>query len=320
MKIVEINSVYNGSTGKIMLGLAEVASNDGMEVYCCATGIPKYVDQTKNYYQIGGCFSRKTHAALSYILGNPECHSSFSTKKLIRYIDRIKPDIIHIHNIHGFFINVEMLFGYIKKRKCSVVWTLHDCWPFTGRCPYFDILGCDSWKNGCTNCRYPKDWYPKATMNISSRMWKRKKEWFSNIDNLTIVTPSNWLAKLVSQSFLKEYPVRVINNGINLEVFKPTKSDFRETYHCENKVVLLGVAFDWGERKGLDVINKLAERLPSNYQIVLVGTNDDIDHSLNKEIISIHRTNNQEELAKIYTAADLLINPTREDNFPTVNI
>ena len=150
-------------------------------------------------------------------------------------------------------------------------------------------------------------------------MWKKKKEWFTGVKDLTIVTPSEWLADLVKKSFLSEYPIKVINNGIDLNIFKPTQSDFRDAHGIEG-LMLLGVAFGWGKRKGLDIFVELSKRLGNEYQIVMVGTDDVIDKQLSSSIISIHRTNNQQELAEIYSAADLMVNPTREDNYPTVNM
>lgn len=321
MKIVEINSVFNGSTGKIMLGIASIARSNGIEAYCCATGTPRNINDKKYAFQIGKKYSRRIHSILSYLDGQPDFHSSISTRELIHYIDNINPDIIHLHNLHGFFLDVELLFSYLKKSKAAVVWTLHDCWAFTGRCPYFDILNCDSWKQGCINCSYPKDWYPRTMRNVSRNMWLKKKDSFTGVKNLTIVTPSRWLSNLVHQSFLKDYSVKVINNGIDLMVFKPTSSNFRTKHKFNDKFILLGVAFDWGRRKGLDVFIELSRRLdPSIFQIVLVGTNDDVDAELPSNILSIHRTNNQEELAAIYSTADLFINPTREDNYPTVDM
>ncbi len=321
MKVVEINSVFNGSTGKIMMGIASVAHNNGIEAYCCATGIPNTTLDAKYTFQIGNKYTRRIHSLLSYVDGQPDLHSSISTRKLINYLERINPDIIHLHNLHGFFIDIELLFSYIKKSEASVVWTLHDCWPFTGRCPYFDLLKCDLWENGCLHCNYPKEWYPRTIRNVSGQMWIKKRQLFTGIKELTIVTPSEWMSHLVHRSFLKDYPVKVINNGIDLSVFKATASEFRTKHECRDKYILLGVAFDWGKRKGLDVFIELSRRLnPSIFQIVLVGTNNDIDRTLPRSIISIHRTNNQEELAEIYSAANLFINPTREDNYPTVNM
>ena len=202
-----------------------------------------------------------------------------------------------------------------------MIWTLHDCWPFTGRCPYFTIKKCDKWKTGCGNCQYPKASYPQSIVDKTARMWKLKRKWFTGIEDMTIVTPSQWLADLVKKSYLKSYPIKVINNGIDLSIFKPSISDFRQEHLIGDKYMLLGVANGWDLRKGLDVFLELSKRLDSTkYQIVLVGTNDNIDKDLPENIISIHRTQSQRELAEIYTAADLFVNPTREENYPTVNM
>ena len=200
-----------------------------------------------------------------------------------------------------------------------VVWTLHDCWAMTGQCPHFAMIKCDKWKTGCHHCPQYRQ-YPQSYVDRTKTMWKFKKKWFTGVRNMTIVTPSHWLAELVKESFLKEYPVRVIHNGIDLSVFRPTESDFREKYHCENKHLVLGVAFDWGQRKGLDVFIELARRLGSDYKIVLVGTDEKVEQVLPDNIISIRRTQNQKELAEIYSVSDVFVNPTREDTFPTVNL
>ena len=159
-----------------------------------------------------------------------------------------------------------------------------------------------------------------AYVDRTDIMWKLKKRWFTGVNNLTIVTPSCWLEGLVKQSFLSHYPVKVIHNGIDSSMFKPSESNFREKYHCQDKFILLGVAFDWGIRKGLDIFISLAHELDKRFQIILVGTNETIDTKLPRNVISIHRTQDQRELAEIYTAADLFVNPTREDNYPTVNM
>ena len=213
------------------------------------------------------------------------------------------------------------LISFLKNKKIKVIWTLHDCWAFTGRCPYFTLLNCSKWKSGCNNCDYSKKLYPQTFFDNSKSSWNYKKDCFLGFKELIIVTPSQWLADLVKESFLNAYPIITINNGIDTAIFKPTSSSFREKFGISpNKNVLLGVAFDWGYRKGLDVFVKLSKRLSDDYQIVLVGTNEKTDKVLPKNIISIHRTNNQKELAEIYSSADLFINPTREENYPTVNM
>ena len=210
-----------------------------------------------------------------------------------------------------------MLLNYLRKKRIKVFWTFHDCWAFTAYCPHFTMAKCDKWKYECFKCPLYRNY--SWLFDRSNYLYKKKKKCMSGL-NLTIITPSQWLANLVKQSFLKDYPVQVINNGIDLSIFKPSKGDFRERYHLDCKKIVLGVALAWGTSKGLDVFVQLSKRLPRDYQIVLIGTNKIIDKLLPHNIISIHRTQNQQELAEIYTAANVFVNPTREENYPTVNM
>ncbi len=321
MFVLEINTSNFGSTGNIALHICEACEKSGIDTAIAyAKSRSNMKKSVPNGLLIGNRFSRNLHLVLSYVSGFNGCFSLISTIEFLRKLGKI-PDIIHLHNLHNCYINIPSLFRYIKNHKIKVVWTLHDCWAFTGRCPHFEMAHCDRWKTGCHDCPYPKHDYPASYVDCTKKMWKLKKEWFTGIENMTIVTPSQWLAELVKQSFLKDYPVRVINNGIDLSVFQPTPSNFREEHGITpDKKLLLGVAFGWGKRKGLDVFCELAKRLDDSYQIVLVGTDDGVDQQLPPNLISIHRTENQRELAKIYTAADVFVNPTREDNFPTTNI
>ncbi len=318
MKILEINQVNFGSTGHIMLQIADLATKKGHEVICSFYA-RRNKDKDKNCIYIGNKVSHNIHKKLYRKTGNNGCYSKISTWNFLRKVKKFDPDLIHIHNLHNCYINLPMLFDYIKKNNKKVVWTLHDCWSFTGQCPYFTAVGCEKWKTGCHDCEQINR-YPSCSVDRTDKMWNRKKEWFTGVQNLTIVTPSQWLADLVKQSFLKDYPVKVINNGINLDVFKPTESDFRTKHNLEDKKIILGVASVWEVRKGLDVFIELSKRLDDRYKIVLVGTNDEVDKKLPEGIISIHRTSNQKELAELYTAADVFFIPTREDNFPTVNM
>lgn len=318
MKILEINQVNFGSTGHIMLQIADLATKKGHEVICSFYA-RRNKDKDKNCIYIGNKVSHNIHKKLYRKTGNNGCYSKISTWNFLRKVKEFDPDLIHIHNLHNCYINLPMLFDYIKKNNKKVVWTLHDCWSFTGQCPYFTAVGCEKWKTGCHDCEQINR-YPSCSVDRTDKMWKLKKEWFTGVQNLTIVTPSQWLADLAKQSFLKDYPVKVINNGINLDVFKPTESDFRTKHNLEDKKIILGVASVWEVRKGLDVFIELSKRLDDRYKIVLVGTNDEVDKKLPEGIISIHRTSNQKELAELYTAADVFFIPTREDNFPTVNM
>lgn len=266
----------------------------------------------------GNIILRNVSVKFAQLTGKHELFYLWGTYSLLWKIKRIKPDVIHLHNIHGDYLNFSVFFNFVKKHNIRIVWTLHDCWAFTGHCPHFDMVNCHKWKTGCYDCsRYQE--YPYCRLDDSKRMWRLKKKWFCGVKNMTLVAPSQWMASLIPLSFLKEYHVVQINNGIDIKVFQPTPSNFRKRYHCEGKYVLLGVAFGWGKRKGLDVFVELSKRLGEQYKIVLVGTDEKVDAELPENIISIHRTSNQEELAEIYTAADLFVNPTREELFGLVN-
>lgn len=323
MRIVQINGGAKGSTGKIMFGIAELAKAQGYDVMCASpiTTTNRDAGEDCGYYRIGTFNSRRINVLLSRITGFNGCFAWMETYRFLKKLDEFKPDIIHLHNLHDSYINLPMLFSYIKKNNIPVVWTLHDCWAFTGQCPHFTIAKCDRWKTGCYDCRQYHE-YPSSLYDNTKKMWNLKKKWFTGIKNLTIVTPSKWLAGLVKESYLKSYPVKVINNGINLSVFKPRKSNFREQYSIPlSRIVVLGVAFGWGYKKGLDCFIELAKKLDKEkYQIVLVGTDDKVDEILPDNVISIHRTENQDELAEIYNAADVFVNPTREEVLGLVNI
>lgn len=319
MKTFFINSVPYGSTGKIMFSLSDMAQLNNISCKC-ANGFSWHKISRNNQVNASGLVEKSLHMILARITGFNCCFSAFSTRQLIHQIKNFSPDILHLHNLHGWYLNLPMLLRFIKKNRIPIIWTLHDCWAFTGHCPHFEMVKCDKWKTACYKCPQYRD-YPQSLFDNSKKMYKFKKKWFTGVENLTIVTPSQWLADLVNQSFLKDYPVKVINNGIDLSIFKPTDGNFRERYGIPNdKYIILGVAFGWGKRKGLDVFIELSKRLGDKYQVVLVGTDEKIDKVLPENIISIHRTHDQKELAEIYTAADLFVNPTREDNFPTVNI
>ena len=320
MVIISINAVPYGSTAQIAKGISLMAQKHGDEPVLSFGYSYHPISGLFNECKCGGVVSKAIHLVWGRITGLPGVFSVFSTLRFLRKIGE-RTDLLHLHNLHGWFVNLPLLFRYIKKHNIPVVWTLHDCWSFTGHCPHFTMMKCDKWKTGCHTCPQYRD-YPQSLVDNSRYMYRLKKKWFTGVKNMTIVTPSQWLADLVKESFLKDYPVKVIHNGIDLSVFRPTPSYFREKYGiAPDKKLLLGVAFDWGARKGLDVFVELAQRLDRNrYQIVLVGTDENTDKQLPENIISIHRTQNQTELAEVYTAADLFVNPTREENYPTVNM
>lgn len=315
MKIVQLNvTCGSGSTGKICLAVSKILNEKEIENYILySEGESSY----ENAIKYTSKFQIKLEALKSKVFGEYGFNSKAITKKLINELEKIKPDIVHLHNLHGHGCNLQMLFDYFKKEKIKLYWTFHDCWAFTGYCPHFDMIGCEKWKTQCEKC--PQKGSYSFFFDKSDKLFSKKKELFSGL-NLTIITPSEWLAGLVKKSFLKNYKVIVINNGIDLLSFKPSESDFRQRYNIEDKLIVLGVAFNWGERKGIDVFSYLAGTLPSDFQIVLVGTKEEDKKSLPKNIIAINKTESQKELAQIYTAADVFVNATREDTFPTVNI
>lgn len=314
MKIVQINATCGiGSTGKICVGISQIMTAENIENYILCS--------RSNGYPLGITCSDSTYIKLqalkSKVFGNYGFNSKRATRKIIGELERIQPDIVHLHNIHGHDCNLEMLFSWFRRKKTKLVWTFHDCWAFTAYCPHFTMAKCDKWKVQCSRCAQSRSY--SRFFDRSREMFEKKKALFTGLD-LTIITPSWWLADLVKQSCLKEYPVHVIHNGIDLAVFQPTSTQFRKEHELENKKIVLGVSFGWGVKKGLDVCTELSRRLPDDYRIVLVGTDPNVDKMLPDKVISIHRTQNQQELAEIYSTADVFVNPTREENYPTVNM
>lgn len=315
MKVVQINSTCGaGSTGKICVAVSKLLTERGVENYIFYT-------HGQSDYPLGIKYADskylKIQALRSRLFGNYGFNSTSSTKKLINHLEKISPDIVQLHNIHGHDCNLGMLFDYFKKSKVKVYWTLHDCWAFTGYCPYFDMAKCDKWLTECSNCSLKSDF--SWLFDRSKQLYNLKKQLYKDVD-LTIIAPSKWIRELTSRSILGEYPSLLINNGIDLNVFKPTESNLKEQLGLESKHIILGVAFDWGKRKGLSVFRRLAEQLSDEYQIIMVGTNDSVDKKLPNNVIKIHKTHNQEELAQLYSIADVLVNPTLEENYPSVNM
>lgn len=315
MKIVQLNVTCGaGSTGKICLAVSELLRNRGTENYVLFSegeSDYKYGVKYADKYEI------KLEALKSRIFGNYGFNSKKLTGRLIAKLDEIEPDIVHLHNLHGHGCNLEMLFNYFREKKIRLFWTFHDCWAFTGYCPHYDMAGCDKWQSQCSSC--PQKGAYSFFFDKSDKLYTKKQKLFTGLD-LTIITPSEWLKSQVKKSFLRGYEVKVINNGIDLDIFKPTQSNFREKYGIGDEFLILGVAFNWDKRKGIDVFSDLACTLPKDCRIVLVGTDGNTKKLLPDNVITIDRTENQKELAEIYTASDLFVNATREDTFPTVNI
>lgn len=317
MNILIINSVCGiGSTGRICGELAEKFEKEGNTVKI-AYGRSSFVpDRFKKYsVRIGNSFSVAINALKSRLYDNEGLNAKCSTKKFLKWADKFNPDLVWLHNIHGYYVNYELLFEWIKTRPdMQVKWTLHDCWAFTGHCSYFSAIHCDKWKTTCGDCAQ-KNNYPRAITDNSCGNLERKKRAFTGVKNMTLITPSKWLSSLVKQSFLKDYPVEVRYNEIDRSVFKPTESDFREKYCLTDKKIVLGVASNWNERKGLNDYIKLADIIGDEYKVVLVGLNKKQIKYLPKKILGIERTNDPKELAAVYTAADVFLNLSKEETF-----
>jgi len=315
LRALQVNTTVNtGSTGRIAEGIGNAIISNGGESYI-AFGRGPSVSRSK-LIRIGDSVSMYLHGLRSLFLDQHGAGSSFPTQSFVRKIREIEPSIIGLHNIHGYFLNSGVLFSYLRSAEIPVVWTLHDCWAFTGHCAQFDFVGCRKWETHCERCpltgRYPKSF----GYDNSSENFYRKRDQFTGIKNLTIVTPSEWLKRMVQKSFLAEYDIRVINNGVDVDVFKVT------THHRrgDEKKIVLGVASTWDRIKGLTDFIELRKLLPDDVLIVLLGLNPAQSRRLPEGITGVSRTENVFELVEWYNRADVFVNPTYVDTFPTTNL
>ena len=316
MKVLMINSVCGiKSTGRIATDLADMLTEKGHTVKI-AYGREEVPEKYKEYaVRIGNEWDVRLHALEARLFDNAGFGSKKATLKFLEWVREFAPDILH-----GYYINVELLFKFLKEYKKPVIWTLHDCWAFTGHCAHFDLCKCYKWKTECHKCPQKKEYPASILLDNSRKNNRNKKKAIQGVDNMVIVTPSKWLSDLVKESFLQEYETKVINNGIDLTLFKPTEGEFREKHKLENKIIVLGVANAWGVRKGLVDFIELRKQLDRRYEIVLVGVSEEDKNILPNGVLGITRTNSVKELAEIYTAADIFLNLTYEDNYPTVNL
>ena len=327
-----------GSTGRICTELAKEYEKDGYEVKI-AYGREPVASEARAYaYRIGSNLDMRLHGVMTRLFDKHGLASIGATRRFIEWANEFDPDVLWLHNIHGYYINYELLFDWIKSRPdMEVRWTLHDCWSFTGHCSHYMMVGCEKWKcedgeikepvcnksvKNCGDCPLKKQYPASLFADNSCDNYRRKKSAFCGVSQMTIITPSRWLESQVKESFLKDYPTEVHYNRINTDIFKYTGSDFREKHGLENKYVILGVASDWSDKKGLGDFLALRTRLDESYVIVLVGLTPKQVSELSdiKGIISLEKTTNATELAKLYSMADLFFNPTHEDNYPTVNL
>lgn len=319
MKVYQINVVCgSGSTGRIAADLAyTIQKYGGKSRIAYGRGdAPEGIDSIR----ISNKRDLYVHAMLTRITDKHGLYSKGATKRLVKDIRKYNPDIIHLHNIHGYYVNYEMLFSFLKNYNKPIVWTLHDCWSYTGHCAYFDYVGCEKWKTTCFECPQ-KNKYPVSILKDNSKdNFQRKKEAFTELEKITIVTVSEWLKKITQDSFLKKFPIKKISNGINLQIMKPTDSNLREKYQLENKKILLGVASVWDERKGLGTFVELEKLLSEQYKIVLIGLSKQQKENVSKNILAIDRISNPKEMAKWYTVADIFVNTSVEETMGLTTI
>lgn len=315
MKILQINGVCGiKSTGRICTDLAEVLKENGHEcriAYGRETVPEKY---SSIAFRIGTDNDVKLHGLKARMFDAAGFGSKRVTERFVEKIHEYDPDIIHLHNIHGYYINIEVLFKYLKECGKPIVWTLHDCWAFTGHCSHFTSAECERWKTGCFDCPQKRAYPSSFFLDRSKQNWEKKRKIFTGFEKLVCITPSEWLSGLVRQSFLGGYDVCAIPNGVDLNLFKPTESDFRKRYGLENKKIILGVATAWSESKGIHEFESLSMLLDDRFKIVLVGLKPEmISADAAERILCIPKTDSVVELAGIYTASDVFVNAGKEE-------
>ena len=323
MRILLVNAVCGvTSTGRICTDLAKYLEENGHEVKIAYGRDDKgHIDACERFgVRIGTNLDVKIHGMRTRLLDQHGFGSCRATAQFLKWVDSYAPDIIHLHNLHGYYINIEFLFRYIKEKNIPVVWTLHDCWAMTGHCTYFSACGCEKWKTQCGKCPQKHEYPQSNALDASKRNYKRKKNAFRGVKNLCVTTPSAWLKSVVEQSFLQEYEVQVGQNGIDTAIFKPTESDLREQYGLVGQRIAIGVSNGWDSRKGLEYLKRMAGDLPQGWNVVAVGLSEEQMKELPDRMVGIRRTSSAQELAAWYTTADVFVNPTLEDNYPTTTL
>jgi glycosyltransferase involved in cell wall biosynthesis len=319
-KILQINTVVNyGSTGRIVEGVGQSVLDNGWDSY---VAYGRYENtSSSNLIKIGNDWDINYHVIKTRLFDMHGLGSVRATRKLIIKIETLDPDIIHLHNVHGYYINIEVLFSFLAAKNTPVVWTFHDCWPITGHCTYFDFVGCEKWKTECDNCPQIHEYPSSLWFDRSKNNFRLKKKLFTSLSNLTIVPVSKWMDRIVKQSFLNKFPTKIIYNGIDTDIFKPvTTVAIQKKYNLYRKFIILGIASDWVKRKGFSDFMQLSHLIDSQTIILLVGVSKQSIKILPANVIGIPRTDSVQELIEIYSLADVFVNPTWEDNFPSTNL
>lgn len=321
MKILQINAnVNSGSTGRIAEDIGRVLLKDTHQSFIAAGFTDR--PSASQVIGIGNKWDQKLHGIKTRLIDRHGFGSKGATLQLVKEIEQIGPEIIHLHNLHGYYLHIGVLFEYLKEVQLPVVWTFHDCWPFTGHCSFFDRYQCTKWQKVCHHCPNIKGYPASLGVDNSRQNYQDKKNIFNGLENCTIVTPSEWLANHLHASFLQNYPVKCIHNGIDLNVFSPSvnSESILDKYQINRNPYILGVASTWDIRKGLKDFEALSQRKDKPFQVVLVGLSKKQIKSLPTGIIGIERTENTDELAALYATATVFVNPSYVDNFPTTNL
>lgn len=317
MRVLLINTfVGSTSTGNLVYDIYKTNIEAGNQ--CMIAYGRQNTKGCIEVYQISNKIDYTSHAIWTRITDLNGLGSRYVTKKFLKFIDEYNPDIIHLHNLHGYYINIRILFEYLCEKNIPIVWTFHDCWPFTGHCPYYTNIGCEKWKTECYKCPKKKKHPASYGFDNSKYNYRLKKSLFTAPERLVITPVSKWLGNEVKNSFFKNCDIEVVYNGVNLKIFHPRKSDFKEKNNLCKKKVLLGVAVNWVPSKGLEDLIKLSRIISEEYKVVIVGLTKKQKEALPHNILGIEKTSNAEELAEIYSAAEVFVNPSKEETFGMV--
>lgn len=319
MKLLQVNTGVNtGSTGRIAEDIGKIMMSRGHESYIAYGRDSRPSDS--ELIRIGGRADMYLHGLKTVVFDRHGFGSARATRDFIRHVEHMAPDVIGMHNIHGYYLNIEEWFTYLASAGNPLFWTLHDCWSFTGHCTYFDDIDCKKWQTGCHSCpklrKYPASYFA----DNSKSNYLDKSRLFNSVRDMEIIVPSQWLRDVVQKSFLSGRQVHVIHNGVNTRVFRPMDSDLKERLSLKGKRVVMGCANTWDKRKGLEDLVKMRNMLPDSIDIVAVGLSQEQIKALPAGIHGFSRTSGPEELAEYYNMADVFANPTYQDNFPTTNI
>ena len=322
-KLLQINPVVreNTSTGKIMRALGELAVASGWESWIAYSrardGVPPHGSKL---LPVGNKLDLALHALATRFLDAHGLASRLATRRLIRQIRRLGPDVVHIHNVHGYFLNYKILSAFLAAYGKPVIWTVHDCWLFTGHCYHYASAGCDRWQTGCHHCPQKRAFPASWLLDRSRRNWQDKKAAFAAIPSLTLVTVSHWMKGEIARSFLSGVPCRVIPNGIDLDRFRPPPdASLPARLGIPTAVPYLAVASIWLPEKGITDLERLAEKLSADETLVVVGKRP-AAHGFPGPVVTVERTTDVQMLAALYTEASAFVNPTWQDNYPTVNL